>query len=272
MKTIQQLILEISENKGLSFVKLCFIIVPLMIAYTFFVLLFVDFVNQYYYFTLGISIILALAILLIFISFLIIKFKVTAFKKRKDEIILLHHSGKSVRYEYPLWGKIPYSKIIFTENWRRIMEGSATKSITFPINICIENENKVVMIVYVPITLTLEFSGSLREHDIETMCFRDDEKKSIRQYFTIEDYLKEKFYSLNSDKKQRQDLTCAASDWLSGKNSAVHLTQRVRQTINFPKYIFSNVKEADIKVGLPDSRLFPINRDFIFSVPAYNNF
>ena len=259
MKKLKNLILKISAEMTWFVLKSFVITMLISFAYTFLLIILLDKgpITNYYLF-MGLIIIYGVFVILTSMVWLIIKLKITGFATKKNRIIFLHEPGGGEIYKSPQWKKIPYSIIKLPDNWKEAIAAGGKKNVKFLIDMVV-NRNDILWVVYVPVTISFYFNGLLDICDLEKLTLISNKKKLKRAIVDIEEYLKSTFFSLSLGPDQMPRIRQAAIDWLSGKGSQVYLTKTVEQATIFPDKIFSNVEKTEIKIGLADSRIHPIN-------------
>lgn len=275
MEKFKKILLNISANKGVFFLKSFLIAIVFSIACFTFVFMLVDkgvhpvtvgnFESYKYapYINMGLSIIWLVFFVFMVAVYLIIAIKITSFQTGSNRIILFKNSeGEIEIYKQPMWGKYPRAIINFPDNWARVIREGGVKHFRFPFEIPINrqmiNGHGTEIIIVFPITLTLKFSGPLWINDLKKICCDETGRNFEEKNIDIDDYIYNHFIKINSKKEVLNKIKEAAIGWNDGKISQVYLRRFALKNLQFPEKFFSNIVSLEINADLAESRIVAV--------------
>lgn len=274
MEKFKKLILKISADKGIFFVKMFITTIVLSIACFVLVFMFIDKnpgpasianFESYQYahlINLGIGIVWLTFFLIMISVYLIIAFKVTCFNYDPRRTIILHYKdnkNKAEFYSHPIWEKRNYSIVYFPPSWDCALREDTEKEFNFRFDLTFDEEfgdedllgiYGTDLVISFPISLKFHFNNYLHMKDLEKMVRNDAGDALEPGLVNIEDYLKEYFISYNSNAEKIEVIKESAAKFHKGKISSKHLAVIAANNLSYPPKIFSNVEKTDMSVHL----------------------
>ena len=188
-------------------------------------------------------------ILLSIFDLIITGLNVTSFYENRERIILIYKDEKIEKYEKPLWGKYPYKIIDLPYGWSVPLSKGESKGFETTVKIRVNKQIATILLKF-NFLVYKEFAT----YELSSLIAFQSEGKKNAVHFDFKKCIEFVFNNHNQGLGNLSAIEAIISDRFSLDQSGNELIEKIREKINFPKFLFDNtsiiIDVVDIKLQL----------------------